>query len=135
MLVPFERVTEGEQPAQTSQPARARRLQALADAQAMLCAAPGRLGRIEGEKGETSGARAAGTGNKEGEGAQPYVPNWPQVTTESNLSSADEKQEWLLNCVPPGVLEGYEMLGEGSVIGLGVQSSLLVRGVVKVNLS
>lgn len=41
------------------------------------------------------------------------------------MPTADEKIEWLLNCLPPTVLEGYNMLGAGSVIGLGVQSALL----------
>lgn len=46
---------------------------------------------------------------------------------ESNLLTADEKLEWLRNCLLPNVLEGYKKLGPGSVIGIGVQSALLVR--------
>lgn len=56
----------------------------------------------------------------------------PQVMTESNLSSVEKILDWLLNCVPSGILEGYEMLGAGSVIGLDVLSTLLVRGDAKV---
>lgn len=48
---------------------------------------------------------------------------------ESNLSMADKKLEWLWNCLPLKVLEGYKELGASSVIGLGVQSALLVRSV------
>lgn len=50
VVVPFEQPTQRDRPAQTSQPARARMLQALADVQAMLCAVPGRLKRTEGGK-------------------------------------------------------------------------------------
>lgn len=46
---------------------------------------------------------------------------------------ADEKLEWLLNCLPPTVLEGYNMLRAGSVIGLGFQSALLVSVLCKDN--
>lgn len=63
-----------------------------------------------------------------GEGGEPQVyPGWSRVFTNSNLGSAEEKLEWLLNCAPPGVSEGYDVLGAGSVIELGVQSALLVR--------
>lgn len=51
------------------------------------------------------------------------------MTIESNLSTTDEKLERLLNCLLPNVLEGYKELGASSVIGLGVQSALLVRSV------
>lgn len=50
---------------------------------------------------------------------------------ELNLSIADEKLEWLLNCLLSNVLEGYNELGAGSVIGLGVQSALLVSVLCK----
>lgn len=86
----------------------------------MLCAVLGNLGRIEGETGESSATGAAQAGSEGDGGALPYMPNWPRVTAESNLSTADEKMEWLLNCLPPPVLEGYNMLGAGSVVGLGV---------------
>lgn len=59
VLVPFGPVTEEELAAQRKQAAKARRLQALTDAQAVLCVVPGRLGRIEGETGESSAAGAA----------------------------------------------------------------------------
>lgn len=52
--------------------------------------------------------------------------NWPRVTKGSNLSMTDEKMEWLLNYLPPPVLEGNNVLGAGSVVGLGIQSALLV---------
>lgn len=52
---------------------------------------------------------------------QPYVPEWPYVTKSSTLSSAEVKLEWLQNCVPPNVLEGYKEMGTSSVAGLGVQ--------------
>lgn len=68
-----------------------------------------------------------------GEEPQPYVPNWPQVTMNSNLPSAEEKLEWLLNCVQPGVSEGYDTLRAGSVIELGIQSALLVRERAEIN--
>lgn len=126
VLVPFEPVTEEETLAQRKQTAKVRKLQALTDTQAMLCAVLGRLGRIEGERGESSASGATRSKNEGGKGARPYVPNWPRVTTNSNLSTADEKQEWLLNCLPPTILEAYNMLVVGSVISLGVQSALLV---------
>lgn len=84
------------------------------------------MGRIEGEAGESSAAGAAQAEGNEKEEARPYVPNWSRVTAESNLGTADEKLEWLLNCLPPNVLEGYNTFGAGSVIGLGVQSAMLV---------
>lgn len=49
------------------------------------------------------------------------------MTIESNLSTVDEKLEWLQNCLSPNVLEGYKELGASFVSGLGVQSTLLVR--------
>lgn len=76
---------------------------------------------------------AAGAAGEGGEEPQPYVPNWRQVLTNSNLASPEEKLELLLNCVPPGVSEGYDTLGAGSVIELGVQSALLVRRRVGMN--
>lgn len=72
----------------------------------MLCAAPGRIGMIEGERKEASAAGAAWSEEEVGDGARPYVPNSPQVTMQSNLSTADEMQEWLLNCLPKNALEG-----------------------------
>lgn len=87
-----------------------------------------RIGRIEGERGEISTTGAEG-----GEDPQPYVPNWPQVTMNSNLPSAKKNLEWLLNCVPSGVSEGYETLRAGSVIELGIQSALLVREPAEIN--
>lgn len=102
-------------------------LWALADVQTTLCAAPRRLRRIEGGKEETSTAGAVGTGSEGGEEPPPYVPNWQQVKTNSNLALAENKLEWLLNCVPPGVNEIYDTLGARLVIELGVQSALFVR--------
>lgn len=92
----------------------------------MLCAAPKRLGRLEGEARESSATGAALAEEGGGKGARPYVPNWPRVTAESSLARADEKLEWLLNCLPPNVLESYNTFKVGSVIGLGVQSTVLV---------
>lgn len=123
----FEQDAKGERPGWTSQLARARMLLALANVQATLCAVLGMLGRIEGERGETSVAGAAGAEDEGGQKPQQYVPNWPQVRTNSNLVLAEEKLEWLLNCVPPGVSEGYDTLGTRSAIKRGVQSALLVR--------
>lgn len=75
---------------------------------------------IKGERGKTSAVGATGVRSEEGEEPQPYVPKWRQVMTNSNLASAEEKLEWLLNCVSPGMNEGYDTLGAGSVIELGV---------------
>lgn len=86
------------------------------------------LERIEGERGEISMAGAEG-----GEEPQLYVPNWPQVTMNSNLPSMEEKLEWLINFVPPGVSERYDMLRAGSVIELGIESALLVRERAEIN--
>lgn len=77
VLVPFEPVTEEELAAQRKQAAKARRLQVLIEAQAVLCVVLGRLGRIEGETGESSVAGAARAESERDKGAQPYVPNWP----------------------------------------------------------
>lgn len=79
-----------------------------------------------GKKGNNCnrGSRGRGEG---GEEPQPYVPNWPQVRKNSNLASVEEKLEWLQNCVPLNLSECYDTLEAGSVIELGVQSSLLVR--------
>lgn len=93
----------------------------------ICCVVPGRLGRIEGEGKESCKPGAGRSEEEVGEGARLYVPDWPRVTIESNLSMADEKLEWLRNCLPPNVLEGYKELGTSSVIGLGVQLALLVR--------
>lgn len=99
VVVPFEPVA-GEVPAaRKKQATKARRLQALTVAQDMLCATPGRLGRIEGERGEV-GAVGAAWSEEVGEGARPCMLNWPRVTMQSNLSTTDEKQKWLLNCLP-----------------------------------
>lgn len=81
---------------------------------------------IEEEKGETNTADAARAGSEGDKEPPPYVPNWQQVNTNSNLALAEEKLEWLLNCVPPGLNEGCDMLRAGSVIELGVQSALFV---------
>lgn len=128
-LVPFEAVLEEKPAARRKQATKERRLQALTAAQDVLCLAPERLGWIEGVREEAS---ASGVGRSEeevGKGSRPYVPDWPRVIMESNLSSADEKLEWLQNCLPPNVLEGYKELWASSVIGLRVQSALLVRSV------
>lgn len=127
VVVPFEPVREEEPAVRRKQVTKAKRLQALTVAYDMLCAAPGKLGMIEKEGGELSAVGAGRSEEKVSEVAQPYVPNWPQVTMGSSLSTTDEKKEWLLNCLPPNILEGYKELGTGSVIGLGVQSVLLVR--------
>lgn len=55
------------------------------------------------------------------------------MLTDLNLGSAEEKLEWLLNCVPPRVREGYDTLGAGLVIELNVQSELLVRKCLRIN--
>lgn len=55
------------------------------------------------------------------------------MLTNSNLASAEEKLEYLLNCVHLGVSEGYDTLGVRSVLELGVQSTLLVKKCVEVN--
>lgn len=72
-------------------------------------------------------AGVRGLESEEGGEPQIYVPNWQKVLTNSNLASSEEKLEWLLNCVPSGVSEGYDTLKEGSVIELDVQSALLVK--------
>lgn len=79
-----------------------------------------------GKKGNkcSRGSRGRGEG---GEEPQPYMPNWPQVRTNSNLASAEEKLEWMLNCLSLNLSECYDTLKAGSVIELGVQSALLVR--------
>lgn len=70
------------------------------------------------------GSRGRG---EEGEEPQPYVPNWPQVRINSNLASAEERLEWMLNFLSLNLSECYDTLEAGSVIELGVQSALLVR--------
>lgn len=92
----------------------------------MLCAALERLRKIVEEGGESSAAWTGRSEEEVGKKARPYVPNWPQVTMESSMSMVDEKQEWLLNCLRPNILEGYKELGTGSVIDLDIQSTLLV---------
>lgn len=52
-------IADEEPIAQQKQAIKARRLQALSVAQEMLCASPGRLGRIEGDRREPSAADAA----------------------------------------------------------------------------
>lgn len=99
----------------------------LTVAQEMFSAAPGRLRRIERDRKDPSTTEAALSGEEVGKGARPYASDWPQVTMGSSLSTADENLEWLHNCLPPNVLEGYKELGTGSVIDLGMQSALLVR--------
>lgn len=94
----------------------------------MLNATPRRLGWIEGARVETSATRADHSEEETSEGLRQYVPDWPQVTIGSNLSSAEDKLEWLQSYLPPNVLEGYKELWANSVIGLGVQSALLIRG-------
>lgn len=126
VVVPFKSITGDKLATQRKQAAKARRIHTLIDAQAMLCTAPGRLGRVEVKKRESSAAGTAQSEEEGKEGALSYVPNWPQVTIESNFSTADKKMEWLLNCLHPIALEGYNMLGAGLMIGLGVQSALLV---------
>lgn len=79
--------------------------------QDVLCAGPKRLRRIKGERREANAIEMARSEEEAGEEAQPYVPDWPQVMRESNLSSADEKLEWLQNCLPLNVLEGYKDWG------------------------
>lgn len=91
----------------------------------MLCTAPGRLGRVERGRGIKCGRDSLSRRGEEKD-APPYVPNWLRVTVESNLATADEKMEWLLNCLPSNVLEGYNTFGVGCVIGLGVHSVVLV---------
>lgn len=126
VVVSFEQAARGERPAQANQPARTRMFQALADVQATLCVAPRRLGRIKGEYKETSTAKTVSVRGEGGKEPQLYVPNWPQVRKNSNLASTEEKMEWLLNCVLLGVSMGYDTLGVGSVIELGIQLALLV---------
>lgn len=43
----------------------------------------------------------------------------------SNLASSEAKLEWLRNCLPPSIMEGYKDWGASSMVGLGVQSPLL----------
>lgn len=92
----------------------------------MLYATPRRLGLIEGAWGEVSALGAGQSEEEASDESRPYVPDWPRVTIGSNLSLTEHKLEWLQNCLPPNVLEGYKELGANSVIGLGVQSTLLV---------
>lgn len=47
------------------------------------------------------------------------------MTKGSNLALAKARLEWLQNCLPPNVLEGYTEMGASSVIGLGLQSAVL----------
>lgn len=91
----------------------------------MLCAAPRRLGRLEGTRGETSGLGTVPSEEEASDGSQPYIPEWPHVTRGSNLAKAEAKLEWLQKCLSPNVLEGYKEMGASSVICLGVQSALL----------
>lgn len=55
--VSAEQPSQVERPAQVGQQDCTRMLRALADVQATLCATPGSLGRIEGNRGETSATR------------------------------------------------------------------------------
>lgn len=89
-------------------------------AQDVLCAAPGRLGHVELTRGEASGAGTSHSGEEASDGSQSYLPEWPYVTKGSNLATAEAKLEWLRNCLPPNVLEGYKDMGASLVIGLGV---------------
>lgn len=89
--------------------------------QDVLCAALGRLGQMELTRKEASGL---GTGHSEEEpsdGSQLYVPEWSQVMKGSTLATVEAKLEWLQNCLPPNVLEGYKDMEASSIIGLGVQ--------------
>lgn len=126
VVVPFEPALRENLTTQKKQADKTRRAQALSEAQAILCAVPGRLGRLEGEKGESSTAGTARSEEEGGERARPYISNWPQVTAKLNLSMEDKKLEWLLKCLPPNVLEGYNMFKAGSVISQDMQSALLV---------
>lgn len=128
VLVPFKAVLEEESEARNKQATKARKLQALTAAHDVLYATPGRLGRIEGARAEANASEADHSEEEASEGLWPYVPDWPRVIMGSNLSSAEDKLEWLQNCFPPNVLEGYKELGANSVIGLSVQSALLIRG-------
>lgn len=101
------------------------RVEARTVAQSVLCAAPGRLGRAELTRGEGSEVGVGHSENEVSDGSQPYVPEWPHVTKGSTLATADTKLEWLQNCLPPNLLEGYKEMGTNSVKGLGVQSALL----------
>lgn len=56
------------------------------------------------------------------------------MATNSNLASVEEKLEWLLNCVPSGISEGYDTLRVVPVIELGLQSELLVRRCIEMNI-
>lgn len=47
------------------------------------------------------------------------------MTKGLTLASSETREEWLQNCLPPNVLEGYKELGASSIISLGVQSALL----------
>lgn len=69
VVVPFEQAAERGRPALKSQPTRAKMLRALADVQAILCAALGRLGMIEGKRGKI-GKTIAGAGGAGGEGSE-----------------------------------------------------------------
>lgn len=127
MLVPFEAMPKEEPTARRKQVTNAKRLQALTAAQDVLSVVLGRVGRIEGATVGASTSGAAQSEEEASDGSQPYVPNWPRVTRGSNLATAEDKLEWLQNCLLPIVLEEYMELGASSMIDLGVQSALLVR--------
>lgn len=121
-----------EEPAvRRKQATKAERLQALTASQDMLYAAPVRLGLTKGTRLEANASGAGQSEEETSDESRPYVPDWPRVTRGSTLASAEDKLEWLQNCLPPNVLEGYKELGASSVIGLHVQSALLVRSVKK----
>lgn len=75
VVVPFEPVLGEDLAAQKKQADKARSAQASSEAQAMLSVAPGRLGRLEKERGESSATGAGRLEEEERKGARPYVPN------------------------------------------------------------
>lgn len=64
-------------------------------AQDVLCAAPGRLGRMEGTTVEVSGLGVGHSEEETSDGSQSYVPEWPYVRKGSNLATAEAKLGWL----------------------------------------
>lgn len=91
----------------------------------VLCVAPGRLGQMEGTTGEASSSGTGHTDEEASDGSQLYVLEWPLITRGSTLATAEAKLEWMQNCLPLNMLEGYKDMGASSVICLGVQSALL----------
>lgn len=93
VVVPFEPTLGEDLVAQKKQTDKVRRVRALTKAQAMLCAVPRRLRRVEEEAAGASAAKITRAEEDGDEGVRPYVPNWLRVTAESNLATSNEKLE------------------------------------------